>query len=101
MTRWLFYFSILAFYIYENLPKRHTNFVKVGSKICQILNKRSKNCRKLLRFWQSGEISPNLVTLLRYQGPRHILVEKLYLLEESSIFTLSASAMGTKHILGY
>ena len=56
----------LTFYTNENLPKRHTKIVKVSSTECQILNKRSKNCRKLLRFYQSGEISPNLV---RLSGP--------------------------------
>ena len=54
-------FQLLAFYINENLPKRHPKLVKVGSKLWLILNKRSKTCRKLLRFCQSGKISPNLV----------------------------------------
>ena len=37
---------------------------KIGHKCCQILNLPSKNCQRLLRFCQSGEISPNLVTLI-------------------------------------
>ena len=30
-------------------------------------NKQSKNCQRLENFYQSGEISPNLVTLLSTQ----------------------------------
>ena len=36
----------------------------VMKQICQIRNKPSKNCQRLVKFCQSGEISPNLVTLL-------------------------------------
>ena len=35
----------------------------VMKQICQIRNKPSKNCQRLVKFCQSGEISPNLVTL--------------------------------------
>ena len=45
--------------------KWYTKFVKVGSKVYQILNKLLKNCGKFLRCCQSGEILPNLVTLDR------------------------------------
>ena len=59
VTRWLFQF--FSFYINEKLLKMHPK--NVSNVFGQILNKRSKNCRKLLRFCQSGENSPNLVTL--------------------------------------
>ena len=36
---------------------------QVGSIFCQIINILSKNCQRLVNFGQSGEISPNLVTL--------------------------------------
>ena len=38
-------------------------FSTVGTKFCQILNKPSKICPRLLKLCQSVEISPNLVTL--------------------------------------
>ena len=46
------------YYVYntENSPNRIRYFPNVGSKFCPKLHKPSKNC-------QSGEISPNLVTL--------------------------------------
>ena len=40
-----------------------TKFAKVGSEFSQILNKPCKYCHRLLRFCQSGIMSPNLVTL--------------------------------------
>ena len=36
----------------------------IKSQICQIRYKKSKNCKRLVNFCQSGEISPNLVTLI-------------------------------------
>ena len=36
---------------------------KTKFKFCQILNRGFKNCQRLVQFCQSGEISPNLVTL--------------------------------------
>ena len=38
-------------------------FVKVGLQFCKIQNKPSKDCLRVLKFCQSGENSPNLVTL--------------------------------------
>ena len=39
-------------------------FAKVGEQLCQILNtKPSKDCQRVLKYWQSGEILANLVTL--------------------------------------
>ena len=37
-----------------------------GSKFCQILSYPSKNGQRLLKFSQSGKISPNLVTLVKW-----------------------------------
>ena len=37
---------------------------KVGSKVCQILIKPSKGCQIFLKFYTSGEILTNLVTLI-------------------------------------
>ena len=41
----------------------HEIFAMVGSKCSQVLNYHSKCCPILLQVYQSGEISPNLVTL--------------------------------------
>ena len=60
VNRWVYYFSIFAHLHEWKFAERHTKFVK----LCEILNELLKNCRKLFRFCQSGEISPNLVTLL-------------------------------------
>ena len=43
--------------------QKYTKFARVGSKFCQIVNELWKNCPRLLRFYQSGEIWPNLVAL--------------------------------------
>ena len=60
VTRWLDYFS-------NFWPKKVCHFdemfAKVGLQFCQILNKPYKDCQKVLNCRQSGEISPNLVTL--------------------------------------
>ena len=40
-----------------------TMLAKLGLNLCQKLNKPSKDCQRVLKFCQSGEISPNLVTL--------------------------------------
>ena len=43
--------------------------------ICQIRNKPLKICQRLANFYKSGEISPNLVTLIKTNGTeifRHI-----------------------------
>ena len=44
--------------------KNHLKFIKVGTNFWQILNKPFQNSTRLSEFCQSGEISPNLVTLL-------------------------------------
>ena len=37
---------------------------KLGSKFCQIVNKVLKSSANILKFRQSGKISPSLVTLI-------------------------------------
>ena len=47
------------------LPKLVKKFAQVASKFCPKLIRPHKNCQSILKASQSGEISPNLVTLLR------------------------------------
>ena len=63
VTRWLYYFSVFGHFHQWKSAQWHTKFVKIGLEVCQIQNKLSKNCQRLKRICQSGEISPNLVTL--------------------------------------
>ena len=56
-------FYILASYNNEILPNSIHYFAKIDSKFCPKLNKRSTKYKSLAIF-QSGEISPNLVTLI-------------------------------------
>ena len=65
VTRWLDYF--FNFWPFTTMKVCHFDemFVEVGRlQFCQILNKPSKDCQKVLKFCQSGEISPNLVTVV-------------------------------------
>ena len=64
VTRWLDYF--FNFRLFTTMKVCHFDemFAKVGFQFCQILNKTSKDSQKVLNFCQSGEISPNLVTLV-------------------------------------
>ena len=41
-----------------------TKFTKASNNFCQILNKPSENRQRHFSLCQSGEISPNLVTLV-------------------------------------
>ena len=54
-------FIICLFTTMKNCP---IVFTKVGNTFCQILNKPSQNCQRHFILCQSGEISPNLVTLI-------------------------------------
>ena len=63
VTRWLDYSSTFGHLYQWKLAQWHTKFAKVGPRFSQIVNKPSKNCPRLWRFCQNGEISPNLVTL--------------------------------------
>ena len=57
-------FQYMAISGNENLLNCIQNCAKIGPKLCQILNLPSKNCQRLVRFCQSGQFWPNLVSLL-------------------------------------
>ena len=64
VTRWKDHFSIFDLHIHENSVNTNHKNCQSRFKCGQILNKPSKICPRLLKLCQSGEISPNLVTLL-------------------------------------
>ena len=69
----------LLFIIWPFKNKENLQYSKVSSKFCQILNRPCKSCQSLLRFGQSGKISPTLVTLsecVRSYILRHLLKKK-------------------------
>ena len=66
VTRWSYYLFIFGHWQQWKLAHSHKRIAKVGSKFCQILNKPLQNWPRLLKYCQSCEISPNLVTLNRY-----------------------------------
>ena len=71
VTRLLNYFkNIWPSTTMKTCPIVYDIFTTQGSIFCQILNKPSKICPRLLRLCQNGEISPNLVT------PRHSQFER-------------------------
>ena len=74
VTRWLDYFSIFGYLQQRKFGQLCTKFAKAGSTCCQIINKVSKICRRLVKFWQRGINSPNLVTLVVAfdQGPNYM-----------------------------
>ena len=57
------FFNILSFKT-GKVAQKHNNFAKVGSKLGQIINEHSTIWQRFIKFCQSGEISPNLVTLV-------------------------------------
>ena len=57
------FFQFLAVESNENLPLWR-NVCQSSLEFCQVLNKPSKDCQRVLKYWQSGENSSNLVTLL-------------------------------------
>ena len=61
------FFNIWPFATLKISPKCH-KFAEVGSVFCQIGNKLSKICQRLVNFCQSGKISPNLITLIYFNG---------------------------------
>ena len=72
-------FQFLTFYINENVPKRRTKFAKVSSKLCQILNIRSKELSKTFKIlpkWRNfaksghtvrGEKKLKLISSMKYR----------------------------------
>ena len=65
-TRWMYYFSIFGHLQHWKAAQKHNNFARVGSKFWQTINKPSTNWQRFISFCQSGQISPNLVTLRIY-----------------------------------
>ena len=63
VTRWIDYSSIFGQLHQHKVAQRLTKFAKVHLRLGQKLNESSKNSQRLLRFCQSGKISPNQVTL--------------------------------------
>ena len=64
VTRWLDYVSIFDHLQQRKLTQKCKKCAKVGSTFCQKRNKRSEFCQMLVKFCQSGKISPNLATLI-------------------------------------
>ena len=63
VTRWEKYFSIFGHLHQWKFAQKHKKFAKIGSINSPIQNEGFKNCQGLLKFSQSGDFSPNLVTL--------------------------------------
>ena len=60
VTRWQDYsYNFWPFTTMISPPQKKV--AKVGWQFCQISNKPSKNCQRLIKFRQSDEISPNMV----------------------------------------
>ena len=63
-------FFIIWLFTTKNVSPKANKICQVPLKLRQIPNKHSKCCQISLNFGQNGEISPNLVTLVRYQLSR-------------------------------
>ena len=79
------FFNIRPFEMIK-LAQQCNNFAKVGSTFYQIRNKLPKICQRLVKCYQSGEILPNLVTLVACMSARsnifqgqHFLFDPPYL----------------------
>ena len=71
VTRWLVYsFKISQFTTMKMYPNSK-KLAKVGSMICQKLNKPSKSLQKSIRNSQSGEFSPIVATLRLQATVKH------------------------------
>ena len=81
---------IFVQYMAINCNKKFTiaKNAKVGSKFCPILINPWKNCHRLLKRFQSGKISPNLVTLRLW-----VLQECMYIVPESFVFFHQSDVM--------
>ena len=64
VTKWLDYFSTFGHLHQWKLAQWHTKFAKDDPKFSQTVNKTSKYCTRHWRFYQNGEILPNLVTMV-------------------------------------
>ena len=63
VTRWLDYFFNFGHLQQWKLTQYLKIIDRVGSKFCQMLNKPLQNWPWFLKYCQSGEILPNMVTL--------------------------------------
>ena len=77
VTRWLLQYSLFVHLQPWKIAQWYTKFAKVGNNFCQILNKPSLNCQRHFNFCQSGEISPNVVTLTTSPPAEQILASKI------------------------
>ena len=68
VTIWLDHFSKFGHLQQWKLAQWCHKFAKVGSALCQIRDKPSKICQRLVNFCQSVKNLPNLVTLM----PSHL-----------------------------
>ena len=57
-------FLIFGHLQHWKVVQKQNNFAKVCPKFCQTLNNPSPTWRRFISFCQSGEISPNLITLI-------------------------------------
>ena len=79
---------------YRKFAQKYTNFAKIGSKFWQIVHKPWKNCLRLLIFYQSGKILPNLVTL--FPCPSEIIFEYFWATFGLNVLVLVTMRMRTK-----
>ena len=56
--------NYLSTYYYENLPNSVSKLPKIGYKVSVILNQPLSNSEIYSNFYQSGDISPNLIALM-------------------------------------
>ena len=77
-----------------NFAQEFNIFEKVCSQFCQMLNSYSRNDQKLLKFCPSGEILPNLVTLM---VTRRILIFKHNLPWKDFVLFLCRLKLGEQH----
>ena len=68
VTRWQGLSLSLAIYNNDNFPSS-IKIAKVSTNVCQIIFKQFRKMFRLLKFCQSGEILPNLVTLGAFLFP--------------------------------
>ena len=66
MTRWPDCFFFIRSFSAMKICPIISKIAKVDSAFCQVRNKLSKICQRLVNVCKSGEFSPNLVTLPTY-----------------------------------
>ena len=91
VTRWLDNFSIFGHLQKGKLPYLVLNICQSRFKILPNTKWTLKNCQRLLKFHQSGENSPNLVTLYQEQQKQQQQFGSLFLLAVSQYLFLLPS----------